>query len=88
MQIYDGLAEQERRHSEREFSCVLKRELTAAQLATLQQLERFGWILHFVRHGDGQAPVATLLDPDDSRHAVLDTDGSLNKDPPMMQFRS
>jgi hypothetical protein len=87
MRTIDGLGEHERRHSEREFICVLKRGLTAAQLSTLQQLERFGWTLHFVRHPGGQPLVATLLDPDDSRPAVLEADGSIKKDPPM-RFRS
>jgi hypothetical protein len=87
MHIGHGIGEQERRQSERAYVCVLKRELSEHQLSTLEQLERFGWILQFVRHDDGQPPVATVLDPEDSCQAVLEADGSINKDPPM-QFRA
>jgi hypothetical protein len=81
--MYDS--EGDRRRIEREFDIVLKRELNEEQLATLLQLERFGWILRFVRQ-DSDQPVAAMLDPDRNCYAVLEADGSINKDPPL-QFR-
>jgi hypothetical protein len=86
MQTTDQEDGTDRRHPGRGFTCVLKRRLNARQQATLQQLERFGWMLHFVRD-DPAHPVATLLDPEDSAPALLLPDGSLIKDPPM-HFRS
>lgn len=84
---HDSPHEQERRRAEREFISVLKRELNAEQLATLLQLERFGWILKFVRHEPEQPPIPAVLDPDHNSFAVLEADGSINKDPPL-HFRS
>jgi hypothetical protein len=77
-------AEGDRRKIEREFDSVLKRELNDEQLATLLQLERFGWILRFVRRD--REPIPAVLDPDHDCYAVLEPDGSINKDPPL-QFR-
>jgi hypothetical protein len=79
-------SEVDRRKIEREFTSVLKQCLNDEQLATLLQLERFGWILTFVRQPRNSEPVPAVLDPDNDEYAVLDADGSLNKDPPL-QFR-
>jgi hypothetical protein len=84
--MIDQPLETERRTVEREFISVLKRELNEQQLATLLQLERFGWVLRFVRRAADRPPVAAVLDPDAGQFAVLEPDGSINKDPPV-QFR-
>ena len=79
----DECREQDRRCREREFITVLKQELNEEQLATLQQLERFGWILRFVRRADAGRPIPAVLDPLMGDFAVLEPDGSINKAPPL-----
>lgn len=74
-------ADHDRRRVEREFSEVLKRSLNDEQLATLLQLERFGWILKFVRQ-DASDPLVAVFDPDHHSFAVLEADGTVNTDPP------
>lgn len=78
-------ADRDRRRVEREFSEVLKRSLNDEQLATLLQLERFGWILKFVRQ-DAAEPVVAVFDPDHHSFAVLEPDGTVNSHPPL-RFR-
>jgi hypothetical protein len=79
-------AERDRRQVEREFTDVLKRSLNDEQLASLLQLERFGWILKFVRQDAGE-PVAAVFDPDHHHYAVLERDGSVRTDPPLQVRR-
>jgi len=73
--------EMERRKAAKELSSVLKRELNAAQLETLQGLEQFGWELKFIRRKPFQPSVAVVLDGDRKQFVVLELDGSLNEHP-------
>jgi hypothetical protein len=66
----------------------LKREINAAQLATLDVLERFGWHLKFIRRGIGVEPFAVLHDPDARKYAVLDAGGELDENPVWHRFRA
>ena len=70
-------AEMERRKTAKELSSVLKRELNARQLETLQGLEQFGWELKFIRRKPFQPSVAVVFDGDRKQFVVLELDGSL-----------
>jgi hypothetical protein len=66
----------------------LKREITGAQLATLNTLERFGWNIRFLRRTHDGGPLAVLHDPDTRKYALLDADGELDENPVWERFRS
>ncbi|MEO7478299.1 MAG: hypothetical protein ABIT64_03590 [Lysobacteraceae bacterium] len=61
-------------------STVLKSELNPDQRETLDELEKFGWELRFVRHDPDQRPVPVIFDGKREKFAVLDQDGSLDED--------
>lgn len=68
----------ERRHDQYLRESALKRGITDDQLGTLETLERFGWLLKFVRETpDG--PLAGVHDPDKRCIAVIEPDGQLNE---------
>lgn len=69
----------DRRSSAKQLLRVLKRELNEAQLETLQDLEKFGWELKFVRRKPFEPPVAVVTDGDRRSTAVLELDGSINE---------
>ena len=75
----------DRRHENMLRETALKRGITESQLDTLMTLERFGWILKFVRKGAG-GPIAAVFDPEKRCLALIDPDGQLNE-PPQAQFR-
>ena len=58
----------------------LKRGITEEQLDTLMTLERFGWILKFVRN-DVNGPLAAVFDPEKRCLALIEPDGKLNEQP-------
>jgi hypothetical protein len=60
---------------------MLKRELNAVQLETLQGLENFGWELKFIRRKPFQPKIAVVFDGDRKKFAVLELDGRLNENP-------
>jgi len=76
----------DRRLAERQLSSALKRELNAAQLSTLNTLERFGWELKFIRRSPEK--VAVLFDPDAKKYALLDEHGNLEENPVFHRFRT
>ena len=53
--------------------------LNASQIATLQQVEHFGWMLKYVRRPLFMEPVPILFHRDMGSYAVLEMDGSLNR---------
>jgi len=59
----------------------LRAGLTPAQLTTLEALEIFQWRLAFVRRPLFQAPIPVLFDRDQTRHVVIEEDGTLNESP-------
>lgn len=59
----------------------LKRDLNDEQLLTLNELERFGWELKFVRKPPFQPSVPVVFDADRKQFAVLEPDGTLNESP-------
>jgi hypothetical protein len=71
----------ERRKLARTLPSVMNRELTAAQLASLADLERFGWELKFTRRPMFQQPIPVVFDPDRKHFAVLKPDGTLDEHP-------
>ena len=73
------MPDRERRKSEHELISALKRELNDDQRDTLSQLERFGWMLKFVRRPMFQDPVGVIMNPDTHTFAVIEPDGKLNE---------
>ncbi|MDH5600547.1 MAG: hypothetical protein OEY78_04495 [Gammaproteobacteria bacterium] len=55
--------------------------LNNAQLAELHHIERFGWILKYIRRPLFQEPVVVVVNPDGSSIGVLEEDGRLNLEP-------
>jgi hypothetical protein len=59
----------------------LTRGLNTPQLATLAELEHFGWRLKFVRRPAFQPIVPVVFSPDQVSYAVLRADGSVDEHP-------
>lgn len=57
----------------------LRTGLTPPQLVTLEALEIFKWRLTFVRRPLFQAPIPVLFDRENTRHVVIEEDGTLNE---------
>jgi hypothetical protein len=74
------VAEEERRKARKPLPEILKTELNQDQRDTLDDLEKFGWELRFVRHDPQQRPVPVIFDSEHAKFAVLELDGSLNAD--------
>ena len=72
------MIEDERRKARKQLPDILKTELNAAQRETLDELEKFGWELRFVRHDPQQRPLPVIFDSEHAKFAVLELDGSLN----------
>ena len=75
----------DRRHEEHLRESALKRGINDEQMATLMTLERFGWILKFVRKSP-LGPLAAVYDPEKHSLAVIEPDGYLNENP-QLSFR-
>lgn len=73
------MTENERRKDDKPMPSVLKRELNADQAETLDELEKFGWELRFVRHDPDQRPIPVIFDGQREKFAVLDQDGNLDE---------
>lgn len=56
----------------------VKRKLNEAQLHTLRTIEKFGWILRFVRQPLFLEPVPVVYSPAGRAFAVIEEDGRLN----------
>jgi len=72
---------QERRLTAGRAGSALKRELNDEQLLTLNELERFGWELKFVRRPPFKPSIPVVFDADRKTFAVLEVDGTLNENP-------
>lgn len=59
----------------------LRTDLNPAQQETLVDLERFGWVLKFVRRPLFQPSIPVVFDCDRKTFAVLEADGTLNEQP-------
>jgi hypothetical protein len=73
--------EQERRNNQKVLSAELKRQLNPDQRMTLNELERYGWELKFIRRRPFQEPVPVVFDGDRRKFAVLRADGTLDENP-------
>ena len=78
---------EDRRAGDTPLSYTLKRQLNAAQQATLHTLERFGWQLKFIRRPETGPQLVVLQDPDTGRFAILLDDGELDENPVWHNFR-
>ena len=59
----------------------LRTDLNPTQQETLVDLERFGWVLKFVRRPLFQPSIPVVFDGDRKAFAVLEADGTLNEHP-------
>ena len=75
------MAQAERRTGTHKSERELRSELNDAQLETLNELERFGWQLKFVRRPLFQPSIPVVFDGDRKHYAVLEPDGTLNEHP-------
>lgn len=62
----------------------LEQVLNALQIATLNKIEDFGWHLWFVRRPLFQPVLPVVTDAGHTMTAVLEDDGSINKEHGMM----
>lgn len=58
----------------------LRERMTVLQRHALIGLEGFGWSVKFVRRPLFQDPVIVLVDPSGNEYAVLQEDGSVDRD--------
>lgn len=75
------MVQAERRTGTHKSGRELRSELNDAQLETLNELERFGWQLKFVRRPLFQPSIPVVFDGDRKHYAVLEPDGTLNEHP-------
>ncbi len=75
------MSRQERRNPPITDPGQLRAGLTPEQLATLETLEHFRWVLRFVRRPLFRDPVPVCVHPDGKRIVVLEADGSINESP-------
>ena len=75
------MAQAERRTGTHKSGRELRSELNDAQLETLNELERFGWQLKFIRRPMFQPSIPVVFDGDRKHYAVLEPDGTLNEHP-------
>lgn len=68
-------------------AAAMRAGLTPAQLMTLEALEIFQWRLAFVRRPLFRAPIPVLFDRDQTRHVVIEEDGTLDEHP-TLQLRA
>ena len=59
-------------------------EMTDAQRLAINQLEKIGWTLSFVRRPMFKTAIPILRHPDTGLYAVLETDGVLTQDPELI----
>jgi hypothetical protein len=69
---------QEKRIGEAPVPRNLKEVLNEDQLHTLRRMEKFGWILKFIRRPLFQDVLPVLYHPDGNKMGVLEDDGTLN----------
>ena len=74
------MTDEDRRRDLPPMPSVLKSELNPDQRETLDELEKFGWELRFVRHDPEQRPVPVIFDAKQEKFAVLDREGNLDED--------
>lgn len=77
----ETMSDQDRRREERIAAARLRNELNMEQRMTLNELERFGWELKFIRRPPFQESIAVVFDGDHKTYAVLRADGTLDEDP-------
>ena len=74
---------EDRRSDEVQSRELMMQEMTDAQRLALNQLEKFGWTLSFVRVPLFKRAIQILKHTDTGHYAVLETDGVLNCPAPL-----
>ncbi len=69
----------ERRNDLRLVSKSLEEDLNPAQISALHQIENFGWSLKYVRRPLFMEPVPIVFHNSVHAYAVLEVDGTLNR---------
>lgn len=73
--------ENEKRNQQNPIPADLTEHLNADQILALRQIENYGWNLKFVRRPPFQESVTVVTGPGGEPIGVLETDGTINKDP-------
>lgn len=73
--------EYEKRQKQDPIPNKLEEHLNAEQMLALRQVESFGWSLKFVRRPPFQESVTVITGPGGKPIGVLETDGTITKDP-------
>ena len=75
------VAYKERRQASTLRALELRKQLNEAQRTTLNELERFGWEIKFIRRPLFQDPIPVVFDGDRKSYSVLRPDGTLDDSP-------
>ena len=75
------MVDRERRADGKKSGRELKSQLNEDQQFALNELERFGWELKFIRRPPFQPPIPVVFDGDRKSYAVLLEDGTLDENP-------
>lgn len=70
---------EDKRHNQEPIPSNLDQFLNQLQIMTLHKIEQFGWHLWFVRRPLFQDVLAVVTDNAHSATAILEADGSMNK---------
>ena len=80
MSAYRYTTHSERRVNEEPVPDVLEDFLSTQQLESIAELESQNWFLWFLRRAPGQTPIPFLFDLELGSVAILNSDGSLDRD--------
>lgn len=72
------------RRKGRQYSAELRAQLNPDQQMTLNELERFGWELKFIRRPPFRDPIPVVFDADRTSFCVLRPDGTLDDHPDLL----
>lgn len=73
--------EKDKRNKQKPIPVNLHDFLNQEQIFTLQQIEKYGWRLEFVRRPLFQTPTPVVISPNNDEIGVLNEDGTINKQP-------
>jgi hypothetical protein len=79
--LQEDVLQTERRGNKAAVPVNINTVLNQEQSLTLRKIESFGWQLAFIRQPVFEQPIAVVVNPDRTRHAVLEDDGELNMNP-------
>ena len=73
--------EDDRRNREIPVPANLREYLNDFQMLALDRMKGLGWELKFIRHPIFQQPVPVIVNRETDEHALIEEDGTINKNP-------